>query len=200
MKNNKSKKIAQYSAIALAAATVLPMACKKEATEADDPNIVHRDLNKTIFIASSTNVVDTIDIDLDGIFDVGFAIYSSATSIVSIVAGLHNSTGIYCDTATAGGSTRGISKDSNNQNSLLTIFECGTWMYKIRITSNELDNQNLIDLEEKIVTKIEPSRLTGLKLFNGWLKLNLSTDRKTLVLKDLAYSVLPATPIKTGAK
>ena len=197
MKNNKSKKIAQYSAIALAAATVLPMACKKEATEADDPNIVHRDLNKTIFIASSTNVVDTIDIDLDGIFDVGFAIYSSATSIVSIVAGLHNSTGIYCDTATAGGSTKFVN-GANAGFTAESIYSSSKWK-----------NIGAIDIQNSTKTGglsgqgdkyISFAHRTGLKLFNGWLKLNLSTDRKTIVLKDLAYSVLPATPIKTGAK
>ncbi len=86
---------------------------------------------------------------------------------------------------------RGISKDSNNQNSLLTIFECGTWMYKIRITSNELENQNLIDLEEKIVTKIEPSRLTGLKLFNLQGAISFSKESvkdSTMLVSTMAYT------------
>ncbi|MBK6273582.1 MAG: hypothetical protein IPF58_02305 [Saprospirales bacterium] len=53
-KNEKQiKKIAQYSAIALAAAAVLPMACKKETKVADDPNIIHRDLNKTLTLSST---------------------------------------------------------------------------------------------------------------------------------------------------
>lgn len=86
---------------------------------------------------------------------------------------------------------RGISKDSKNENSLLTIFECGTWMYKIRITSSELNNENLIDLETKILDKIEPSRLTGLKLFKlkGAVSFsNTAMKDSTMLVSTMAYS------------
>ncbi|GEP52739.1 hypothetical protein FNO01nite_34110 [Flavobacterium noncentrifugens] len=86
---------------------------------------------------------------------------------------------------------RGISKNSNNENSLLTILECGTWMYKIRITSSELNNQNLIDLESKIINKIDPSRLTGLKLFNLKGAISFSSTAikdSTMLVSTMAYS------------
>lgn len=86
---------------------------------------------------------------------------------------------------------RGISKNTTNENSLLTIFECGTWMYKIRITSSNLDNQNLIDLETKIINKIEPSRLTGLKLFKlkGAVSFsNAAMKDSTMLVSTMAYS------------
>lgn len=86
---------------------------------------------------------------------------------------------------------RGISKDSKNENSLLTIFECGTWMYKIRITSSELNNENLIDLETKILGKIEPSRLTGIKLFKlkGAVSFsNTAMKDSTMLVSTMAYS------------
>jgi hypothetical protein len=38
MKNN-TKKIKQYSMLALAASAVIPMACKEDKTEPDDPEI-----------------------------------------------------------------------------------------------------------------------------------------------------------------
>lgn len=86
---------------------------------------------------------------------------------------------------------RGISKNSNNENSLLTIFECGTWMFKIRITSSELDNKNLIDLETKIINKIDPSRLTGLKLFKlkGSITFtNAAIKDSTMLVSTMAYT------------
>jgi hypothetical protein len=86
---------------------------------------------------------------------------------------------------------RGISKNSNNENSLLTIFECGTWLYKIRITSSELTNQNLIDIETKITNKIEPSRLTGLKLFKlkGAISFhNAAMKDSTMLVSTMAYT------------
>lgn len=86
---------------------------------------------------------------------------------------------------------RGISKNSTNENSLLTIFECGTWLYKIRITSTELTNQNLIDLETKITNKIEPSRLTGLKLFKlkGAISFHNSAMKdSTMLVSTMAYT------------
>ncbi|MBK6273578.1 MAG: hypothetical protein IPF58_02285 [Saprospirales bacterium] len=46
-----NKKIAQYSALAVAVAAVLPIACKKDKTptnSTDDPNITARNLNSTV--------------------------------------------------------------------------------------------------------------------------------------------------------
>lgn len=86
---------------------------------------------------------------------------------------------------------RGISKNSNNENSLLTIFECGAWLYKIRITSSELTNQSLVDLENKITNKIEPSRLTGLKLFKlkGAISFHNSAMKdSTMLVSTMAYT------------
>lgn len=86
---------------------------------------------------------------------------------------------------------RGISKNSNDENCLLTIFECGTWMYKIRITSSELNNQNLIDLESKIINKIDPSKLTGLNLFKlkGAISFHSQAIKdSTMLVSTMAYT------------
>lgn len=86
---------------------------------------------------------------------------------------------------------RGISKNENNENSLLTMFECGTWMFKIRISSSELSNQDLIELEKEITKKIDPSKLTGLKLFNlrGDIILSkLAMKDSTLLVSTLGYA------------
>ena len=74
---------------------------------------------------------------------------------------------------------RGVIKAQNGKNELLTIFECGTWLFKIRITS-DLKEQKLVDIENKIVDKLDPSRLIGLKL----LKLKGAITFSSTELKD----------------
>ncbi|MFN8283519.1 MAG: hypothetical protein U0U67_09915 [Chitinophagales bacterium] len=195
--NKKSKKIAQYSALALAASAVLPMACTKD-KEADDPNIVHRDINSTITSTVSTpNVVDSIDINLDGIYDVGFAVYSSASGTAAVIGEINNSAFLYCDTTTAFGPTKFIHA-SGEDFTAPTIYASTKWR-----TIGAID----VDIPPKVGgisgqgdKFFSFAILIGIKPFHGWLRVNLSSDKKTFVVKDLAYSVLPNTPIKTGAQ
>ena len=44
-------------------------------------------------------------------------------------------------------------------NSSLSVFECARWFFKIRITSNNLDSNELIKLEQKILDFFVPTRL-----------------------------------------
>jgi hypothetical protein len=46
--------------------------------------------------------------------------------------------------------------------SLLTLFESGTWFYKIRLTTNLGDTTYLLNLEQEIVSKFDPTFLTEL--------------------------------------
>ena len=94
---NKTKKIAQYSAIALAASAILPMACKKETKEADDPNIIHRDLNKTLTLSSTTKI-DSIDVNLDGINELVFIGVSIGSSDITYLLANPGQGLIFCDT------------------------------------------------------------------------------------------------------
>lgn len=57
---------------------------------------------------------------------------------------------------------------TNEQNdlSLITLFESGTWFYKIIITTNQSDTTLISDLEKKIMQRFDPSDLAGLNLLN----------------------------------
>ena len=59
-----------------------------------------------------------------------------------------------------------IIKDRYKYNSL-TLYECGRWFFKIRITSDGLDSAYLSDFEQKIIRKYEPSKLTALNPFKS---------------------------------
>ncbi len=54
-------------------------------------------------------------------------------------------------------------KNDKNELTQLTLFECGTWFYKIRLTTNELDSIQAENIEKKIIEKFEPTRLSGIK-------------------------------------
>lgn len=54
---------------------------------------------------------------------------------------------------------------TNEQKDLsqLTVFESGTWFYKIRITTNQSDTTTISKLETEILQKFDPTQLTDLK-------------------------------------
>jgi hypothetical protein len=52
-------------------------------------------------------------------------------------------------------------KNDKNERTKLLLFECGTWFYKIRLSTNELDSIQIKDIEKRIIEKFEPTRLTG---------------------------------------
>ena len=54
----------------------------------------------------------------------------------------------------------------NDDLSQLSIFESGTWFYKIRITSNWKDSTSLADLKRKILQIFDPTELADLTLLN----------------------------------
>jgi hypothetical protein len=56
--------------------------------------------------------------------------------------------------------------DEENNNSELSIYECGTWFFKIRITSNKLNTSQIDSLEKEIIRKYNPTYFTKLKPLN----------------------------------
>ena len=54
----------------------------------------------------------------------------------------------------------------NNDLSQLTVFESGTWFYKIRITTNQTDTTFLSNLEAKILQTFDPTTLADITSLN----------------------------------
>jgi len=54
-------------------------------------------------------------------------------------------------------------KNDKNELTQLSLYECGTWFYKIRLTTNELDSIQSENIEKKIIEKFDPTRLSGMK-------------------------------------
>jgi len=51
-------------------------------------------------------------------------------------------------------------KSNNKENSNLSVYECGAWFLKLRLTTNEKDSVQISRLEKKALETIDPSRLT----------------------------------------
>ena len=60
----------------------------------------------------------------------------------------------------------------------LTIYECGRWFFKIRITSDGLDSLQLSDFEQKLINHFEPSQLTAL---------NPLKSRSNIIIAPIAF-------------
>ena len=61
---------------------------------------------------------------------------------------------------------RAIFTTDNGNLSQLTIFESGTWFYKLRVTSNFQDTTLLSNLEAKVLQTFDPTLLAGLTFLN----------------------------------
>ncbi|MBK8353281.1 MAG: hypothetical protein IPL21_16980 [Saprospirales bacterium] len=192
----KTKKIAQYSAIALAAAAVLPMACKKETKEADDPNIIHRDLNKTLTLSSTTKI-DSIDVNLDGINELVFIGVSIGSSDITYLLANPGQGLIFCDTTSVSSLKLANASDAGFTPLALPSPQWNQYsVLDVNVVSPSLI-KGAAGKGDKYVSFVFKN---GLKPFYGWLRVNVSADHKTVLIKDLAYSVLPETLVKTGSK
>lgn len=49
---------------------------------------------------------------------------------------------------------------TNGKNSSLSVYECGTWFFKLRLTTEENDSAQIANLENSILEKLDPSHLS----------------------------------------
>ena len=54
-------------------------------------------------------------------------------------------------------------KSKNQENSNLSVYECGTWFLKLRLTTKEKDSTQISNLEQSVLETFNPSRLTEQK-------------------------------------
>lgn len=82
--------------------------------------------------------------------------------------------------------------DDENNNSELSIYECGTWFFKIRITSNKLNISQIDTLEKEIIKKYNPTNFTKLKPLNlkGSVAIAKVATRDSLFLASTIGSAL----------
>ncbi|MFN8283522.1 MAG: hypothetical protein U0U67_09930 [Chitinophagales bacterium] len=220
-----NKKIKQYSALAVAAASILPMACKKDKTDnttTDDPNITVRTLNLTVAdsdpglrdshsdptlrLNSPGSTETNIDIDNNGVVDF--------TAVVSYYKPDANNIELY---------SAFVDASSDSSNKVTCYFVLGDLpMARAKTTSQQMDASapayyavytGLYEKEDGAVIynfqnefKGQGDKYVGIKfkigadIHYGWMKINLSADGKSLVIKDVAYDTRANTAITIGAR
>lgn len=57
-------------------------------------------------------------------------------------------------------------KSKSQEKSSLSIYECGTWFLKLRLTTEEKDSTQISKLEQSVLKTFNPSRLTEQKRLN----------------------------------
>ncbi len=198
-----NKKIKQYSALALATASILPMSCSKD-KESNDVNIddktVNKVLNAVLISGTEFGKEDSIDVNSDGQFDfdlaVGTETYSSNTYGYSFIDGKVAGNQILSNNQTISSYTLPIvtTKNSGDKiNSSSSNWENNSYVgYKYNSAQVGIagGGDKLIGFRFK----------AGANTHYGWMKVNLSSDYKTLTIKELAYNKTPDAEIAAGAK
>lgn len=221
------KKIAQYSALAVGLTSTTILSCNDSNSGMDDnPNIISRDLNVTVFdFNSSDNIFDNqyayIDIDENGVDDAFiFIAYNKFNNIRELYGQ------IYCTPI-----------DDNDFPSEFTSYNVDADIYDIyyqitenknvgllkSVNANEEINNNTntfyvayshliqYQLSNKITSLDNEFRGKGDKFFGfkffrntqkhfGWMRINLANDGKSMTIKEIAYNINADTPIKIGEK
>ncbi len=57
-------------------------------------------------------------------------------------------------------------KNKENDYSNLSVYECGTWFFKMRLTTEESDSFKIKSIEKQILKEIDPSKLIEQKQLN----------------------------------
>ncbi len=192
------KNIKMYSALALGATAILPVACKKDK---NDPNIIDKTIGLNLSIGASPSFqVDSLDIDGNGLSDLGFALITQKhdSTMVAYMASLNENSAFKV-----------------NSNYTLMIFDEGSQLDAISTSSSNIGeigifhNKNLgtstnIGIggqgDKYIAFALRDAIAAPDDLHTGWMKVNLSSDLKTLTIKELAYQKNPGVGIKVGAK
>ena len=196
---SKTKKIMQYSALALSASAVLPLACKQEETEPDDPNINVTTPNLTI--TRSTTNIDTSVNFLTGEFELYVTDNAYLKSVfVDVDYDTYFQNGIY------------TSVNGNNLEFVPTLNK-GTLIDTSASVWNDNNDDGYLHVFDKDPSpgagsgiagqgdKYIAFRVGGSGSFKyGWMKVNIPSDINSVTIKEVGMSNLLNTPIKVGAK
>lgn len=61
---------------------------------------------------------------------------------------------------------KAVMRDAKNTYNSLTVYECGEWFLKVRVTSTRLDSAGVAELELNIYTLFDPTKLTEVSPLN----------------------------------
>ena len=211
-----NKKIAQYSALAVAVAAVLPIACKKDKTptnSTDDPNITVRNLNLTVSdvdpskrLSGPAATQSFRDIDNNGVNDFSAIVYyykydTNNIDLYSAIIDESSDTSNKVTSYFVSGDIPMVRAKTTSQ-----IMESTTPAYYVGYTALYAKYNGDVTYNFQNEFKGKGDKYVGVKFkigsqfHYGWMKINLSTDGKSLNIIDVAYDNRANTPITIGAR
>ncbi len=198
-----NSKIKSYSALALATAAVVPLACKKDSTT-NDPNINEKTWNKVITAVLVSGYeyegIDSIDVNNDGIFDFTFNIGngtdpSDAYSYCAVYG--NNSNNEFLGESVSGYTLlKALSTGTEVNSSQTTWGEIGYAAYLSDSPSFNLGNIKAGSGDKYVGFRFK----VGSDTYYGWAKLNYAADKFSITLKETAYNKVAGSPITVGAE
>ena len=186
MNKELQNKLKKYSAAAVAVAATGISA---------DAQIVYNMVNKTMNLA---NPIDSIDINMDGTFDLGMIISDYPSYMATVIAGGPiNSQGH----AMAGSTTSSYNYpfklnagvDVNTQ-TFIADNSFGTFALVVAGSNPYYSFWNGGVTDGYLGMKLK----VGGNTHYGWVRMDMAADNKQVVIKDMAYNSTPGGSIQTG--
>jgi hypothetical protein len=186
-------------AILIMLIALAPMACKKET---NDPNIDDRAINKTINAViggSGFAYTDSLDIDNDGFIDFKFQCTGNDSTQVLVL--INKDANILTENVNINGDIVPTNKNISSGD----VLEAGslTWVNAAYVSYKSIKVANNFDggihgKGDKFFG-FQLKKSVGNYLY-AWVKVNLSDDHKTFIIKEVAVQKVINKSIKVGEK
>lgn len=177
------------------------LACKKE--EPDNPNINHRVVNLEMKVSSYNAESDMIiDINEDGMqdFEIELDLYKDAEDDLDFE--------LWLDYYQSGNEylTQEINSDAYarplNKNDLIsggsTTWESYCYFFELEKSPGYPDDNYGFAGKGDILVGVR--FMIGSERHYGWIKISVSADYKTVIVKEVAYEIRPNVEIRAGEK
>jgi hypothetical protein len=195
----KSLPLNKIYVLVIALLALAPMACKKET---NDPNIDDRTINKTYTATVSGSTfsrIDSIDIDNDGTVDMFFN--HSGNDSSQIMVAVFKDANVLTETINIQGDMLPVSRSLPS--GMLIDASSTIWSNTTYSSGKSIRVGNLYDFgfhgKGDVYWALQLKKSTGNYLY-GWIKINLSDDHRTLIIKEVAVQKVLNKSIKAGEK
>lgn len=174
------------------------ISCKKK--EVDDPNVTYKSINKTL----TTNIAneskyDTIDVfgDNNNLIVTQLIITSTGDSS-NIIVNMSNG-GVYTDPTQLYFVFRKLQNLFTGDTP--ELLPADKWAnYGFAAVKLGTDKRGYIGVGDVFIPVIFTRYVPASEYHYGWLRINISSDARSIKLVDLAYDTRPDTPVNMGAK
>ena len=187
------------SAIIMLLLAVFISSCKVE--EVDDQNIEFRSINKSVTsVVAYTYARDSADLNGDGRIDIYIAAAANPTADTALLFLSGNHAAVYVDSTETYSAFYYKAKNLFKDQSPDVLSAKRQWWQNTYVGLRQGSTKKGYAGVGDVFIPFIFNKVGSPDYYYGWLRVNVSSDYRTIKLIDAAYHVLPDTPIKMGAK